>query len=98
MNWKKVSKFEEIIYEKCDGIAKVTINRPHRRNAFTPDTVAEMIEAFSDAKDDTTIGVVLLTLPSTRRPMGNSPFAQVEIKKSALTKLVAMWAKMAFLA
>ena len=61
MNWKKVSKFEEIIYEKCDGIAKVTINRPHRRNAFTPDTVAEMIEAFSDAKDDTTIGVVLLT-------------------------------------
>ena len=61
MNWKKVSKFDEIIYEKCDGIAKVTINRPHRRNAFTPDTVAEMIEAFSDAKDDTTIGVVLLT-------------------------------------
>ena len=61
MNWKKVRKFEEILYEKCDGVAKVTINRPHRRNSFTPDTVAEMIEAFSDAKDDTTIGVVLLT-------------------------------------
>jgi len=61
MNWEKVRKFEEILYEKCDGVAKVTINRPHRRNAFTPDTVAEMIEAFSDAKDDTTIGVVLLT-------------------------------------
>ena len=97
MNWKKVSKFEEIIYEKCDGIAKVTINRPHRRNAFTPDTVAEMIEAFSDAKDDTTIGVVLLTgfNPQTD---GKFAFAQVEIKKSAVTKLVAIWAKMAFLA
>mgnify|MGYP005695710747 FL=1 len=61
MNWKKVREFEEIIYEKFDGIARVTINRPHRRNAFTPDTVAEMIEAFTDAKGDVSIGVVLLT-------------------------------------
>lgn len=61
MIWNKVCEFEDIIYEKYDGIAKVTINRPHRRNAFTPDTVAEMIKAFSDAKDDTSIGVVLLT-------------------------------------
>ena len=93
---EKVSKFDEIIYEKCDGIAKVTINRPHRRNAFH-DTVAEMIEAFSDTKDDTTIGVVLLTgfNPQTD---GKFAFAQVEIKKSAVTKLVAIWAKMAFLA
>jgi len=48
-NWTKVREFEELLYEKCEGIAKVTINRPHRRNAFTPDTVAEMIEAFTDA-------------------------------------------------
>jgi len=61
MNWKIVCEFEEIIYEKCDGIAKVTINRPHRRNAFTPDTVDEMIQAFTDAREDTSIGVVLLT-------------------------------------
>jgi naphthoate synthase len=61
MNWKKVREFEEIIYEKCDGIAKVTINRPHRRNSFTPDTVSEMIEAFTDAREDSSIGVVLLT-------------------------------------
>ena len=40
---------------------KVTINRPHRRNAFTPDTVQELIQAFTDAREDTTIGVVLLT-------------------------------------
>jgi 1,4-dihydroxy-2-naphthoyl-CoA synthase len=61
MNWNTVREFEDIIYEKCDGIAKVTINRPHRRNAFTPDTVTELIEAFTDAREDTSIGVVLLT-------------------------------------
>ncbi len=61
MNWEKVHDFEDIIYEKCDGIAKVTINRPHRRNSFTPDTVSELIQAFNDAREDTSIGVVLLT-------------------------------------
>lgn len=62
MDWQTVSKFsfEDIIYEKASGVARVTINRPHRRNAFTPDTVSEMITAFTDAKDDTTVGVVLL--------------------------------------
>lgn len=60
--WKEVKKFEEITYHKsADGIAKVTINRPHRRNAFTPDTVAELLEAFTDAREDTGVGVVLLT-------------------------------------
>lgn len=59
--WKIVKEFSEIIYEKCDeGIARVTINRPHRRNAFTPETVSEMYEAFLDAREDVKIGVVLL--------------------------------------
>jgi naphthoate synthase len=54
--------FEEIIYEKAaEGIAKVTINRPERRNAFTPRTVEEMKTAFADARDDASIGVVILT-------------------------------------
>lgn len=61
MDWKKVKDYSDIIYEKYNGVAKVTINRPHRRNAFTPDTVDEMIDAFSDARDDTSIGVILLT-------------------------------------
>ena len=61
MNWEKVHDFEDIIYEKCDGIAKVTINRPHLRNSFTPDTVSELVHAFNDAREDTSIGVVLLT-------------------------------------
>ena len=61
MDWKKVKDYKDIIYEKGDGIARVTINRPEKRNAFRPETVAEMIEAFTDAREDTSIGVVLLT-------------------------------------
>ncbi len=58
--WTSAGTYSDILYEKKDGVARVTINRPHRRNAFTPDTVAEMISAFSDARDDTSVGVVLL--------------------------------------
>ncbi|MEX0331780.1 MAG: 1,4-dihydroxy-2-naphthoyl-CoA synthase [Puniceicoccaceae bacterium] len=60
-DWKSVKDYSDIIYEKWNGIAKVTINRPHRRNAFTPDTVDEMLDAFHDAANDTRVGVVLLT-------------------------------------
>src|SRR5580692_5948250 len=59
--WKNAGSFSDIIYQKADGIAKVTINRPQKRNAFRPETIAQMIEAFSDARDDQRIGVVLLT-------------------------------------
>ena len=59
--WKKINGYKDIIYEKMDGIAKVTINRPEVRNAFRPETVIEMYDAFSDARHDETIGVVLLT-------------------------------------
>jgi len=59
--WKTVKTYSDIQYEKWNGIAKVTINRPHRRNAFTPDTVDEMLDAFHDAAGDTATGVVLLT-------------------------------------
>ncbi len=60
--WKIVKKYQEIIYEKnADGIAKITINRPNKRNAFTPLTVSEMIDAFTDAREDAKIGVILLT-------------------------------------
>ncbi len=61
MKWKKVKDYSDIIYEKSDGIAKVTINRPERRNAFRPETVFQMYAAFNDAREDATIGVVLLT-------------------------------------
>ncbi len=60
-NWKKAKEYQDIIYEKMDGIAKVTINRPEVRNAFRPETVIEMYDAFADAREDQEIGVVLLT-------------------------------------
>ena len=60
-NWVKVKKFKDIIYEKMDGIAKITINRPEVRNAFRPETIIEMHKAFTDAREDQSIGVILLT-------------------------------------
>ncbi|MDB9372439.1 1,4-dihydroxy-2-naphthoyl-CoA synthase [Nodularia sphaerocarpa] len=61
INWQIVKNYEDILYHKADGIAKITINRPHKRNAFRPKTVFELYEAFCDAREDTTIGVVLFT-------------------------------------
>ena len=59
--WKNEGDYREIIYETMDGIAKITINRPERRNAFTPLTNAEMYDAFNRARDDSSIGVIILT-------------------------------------
>ncbi len=62
VHWNRIDDFEDIRYEKCDiGIAKVTICRPHVRNAFRPQTVSEMSRAFADARDDPAVGVVILT-------------------------------------
>ena len=60
-NWTKAKEYSDIIYEKMDGIAKITINRPEVRNAFRPETVKEIYDAFSDAREDQSIGVILLT-------------------------------------
>lgn len=60
-NWQKVKDYQDIIYEKMGGIARITINRPEVRNAFRPETVIEMYNAFADAREDQKIGVVLLT-------------------------------------
>ncbi|MCL4149636.1 UNVERIFIED_CONTAM: hypothetical protein GTU68_020990 [Idotea baltica] len=59
--WESAAEFSEIRYELCGGVAKITINRPHVRNAFTPLTVEEMSKAFALARDDADIGVVVLT-------------------------------------
>lgn len=59
--WKSVGDFSDIKYEKAGGIAKITINRPEVRNAFRPQTVFEMSQAFTDAREDDSIGVVILT-------------------------------------
>jgi naphthoate synthase len=59
--WKEAKKYTDIKYQKIDGIAKITINRPHVRNAFRPLTVDEMIDALSDARNDNSVGVILLS-------------------------------------
>jgi naphthoate synthase len=62
VEWIRIPGYEDIKYEKSpEGIAKVTINRPEVRNAFRPQTTAEMIRAFDDARDDAEVGVVILT-------------------------------------
>ncbi len=60
--WKKALEFEDIIFQKSEeGIAKITINRPEVRNAFRPLTVKEMQQALEDAREDSGIGVIILT-------------------------------------
>ncbi len=61
IEWQVAKVYEDIRYEKAGGIAKITINRPHKRNAFRPKTVVELYEAFWNAREDSRIGVVLLT-------------------------------------
>nr|MCG4642153.1 enoyl-CoA hydratase-related protein [Bifidobacterium bifidum] len=57
-NWLALDrKYKNVIYETYNGIAKITINRPEVRNAFRPKTVVELIDAFTVARDDTSIGV-----------------------------------------
>lgn len=58
--WETLKEYREIKYEFYNGIAKVTINRPEVRNAFTPLTVTEMIDAFTRARDDQNVGVIVL--------------------------------------
>lgn len=63
VDWQRQRSFgfEDILYEKAEGIAKITINRPEVRNAFRPRTVEEMSRAFEDVRNDPEIGVAILT-------------------------------------
>jgi naphthoate synthase len=61
-SWKTVREYRDIRFERCEeGIAKITIARPHVRNAFRPETVMELLDAFTAAKNDLGVGVVLFT-------------------------------------
>lgn len=72
MNWTKIKDFKEIIFEECEGIAKITINRPRYRNAFTPLTTWELSQAFSIVREKQSISVVLLTGAETPRKEGQT--------------------------
>lgn len=61
VDWQPQGNYTDIKYDKWQGIAKITINRPEVRNAFRPQTVKEMAQALDDARDDHSIGVIILT-------------------------------------
>ncbi len=61
IEWRSAGEFTDILYEKADGIAKITINRPEVRNAFRPQTLAELRDAFNRARDDLDVGSIIFT-------------------------------------
>jgi naphthoate synthase len=61
VEWKGAGDFEDILYERTEGIAKITINRPEVRNAFRPQTLAELREAFARARDDLEVAAIIFT-------------------------------------
>ena len=65
-DWVAQGDYRDIEYHVADGIAKITINRPEVRNAFRPQTLFELREAFDVARDDDSIGVIILD--RQRRP------------------------------
>ncbi|MDD2527254.1 MAG: 1,4-dihydroxy-2-naphthoyl-CoA synthase [Lentimicrobiaceae bacterium] len=60
-NWSKIKEYEEIKFDFFEGIARITINRPRYHNAFTPDTVKEMIDAMQYCREADNVGVVVIT-------------------------------------
>jgi naphthoate synthase len=60
-DWEAAGEYGDIRYETADGIAKITIDRPEVRNAFRPQTLFELSDAFNRARDDIDIGVIILT-------------------------------------
>jgi naphthoate synthase len=61
ISWQTVKSYEDIRYGKAEGIARIAINRPQVRNAFRPQTVIELIDAFSRVREDPEVGCVILT-------------------------------------
>jgi naphthoate synthase len=60
-DWQRAGDYEDIRYELDDGIAKITIDRPEVRNAFRPETLIEISDALERAREDTSVGVIILT-------------------------------------
>lgn len=60
-NWKTIKEYEDILFDYCDGVAKITINRPKVYNAFRPKTNFEMLDAMAICRERPDIGVIVLT-------------------------------------
>jgi len=77
--FETLGEFDDIIYEVGEGIARITINRPERRNAFRPQTLFELSDAFERARDDIAVGVIIL------RGAGPDAFCSGGTRRSAVT-------------
>src|SRR3990170_4196812 len=66
IDWTSAGRYEDVLYDKAEGIAKITINRPEVRNAFRPKTLFELESAFAEAREDGEVGVVILTGEGTQ--------------------------------
>ena len=74
--WTSKKTYEDITYATRNGVARIAFNRPEVRNAFRPKTVFELYEALVDAKEDNSIGVVLLSGEGPSAKDGGWAFAQ----------------------
>jgi naphthoate synthase len=61
IEWSVAADYEDIIYERAEAIARITINRPEVRNAFRPQTLAELRDAFTRARDDIDVAAIIFT-------------------------------------
>ena len=61
IEWGKAGDYQDILYDKAEGIARIAINRPEVHNAFRPQTLAELRDAFTVARDDTEVGAIIFT-------------------------------------
>lgn len=61
IEWRPAAEYEDILYERGEGIAKITIDRPDVRNAFRPQTLRELRDAFGRARDDLDVGAIVFT-------------------------------------
>jgi naphthoate synthase len=61
IEWKQAAEYGDLLYERADGIAKITINRPEVHNAFRPQTLAELRDAFNRARDDLEVSAIIFT-------------------------------------
>jgi naphthoate synthase len=61
IHWREAAAYEDIVYERAEAIARITINRPDVLNAFRPQTLAELRDAFTRARDDTGVGAIIFT-------------------------------------
>jgi len=88
--WQPQGSYSDILFDLSDeGIARITINRPHKRNAFRPQTVTELFDAFSRVRDNPRIGVVLFT-GAAPPPMAAMPSALAATRACGV--MAAMWA------